>query len=65
MIPADVASRLQVSADTTLRPVAPVQEISDKLSGLVAGQQSGKCHWIEPDRLKWLDPILLAQALKL
>jgi len=39
MIPADVASRLQVSADTTLRPVAPVQEISDKLSGLVAGQK--------------------------
>ena len=39
MIPADVASRLQVSADTTLRPVAPAQEISDKLSGLVAGQK--------------------------
>jgi len=39
MIPADVASRMQVSADTTLRPVAPVQEISDKLSGLVAGQK--------------------------
>ena len=39
MIPADVASRLQVSADTTLRPVAPSQEISDKLSGLVAGQK--------------------------
>lgn len=39
MIPADVASRLQISADTTLRPVAPTQEISDKLSGLVAGQR--------------------------
>jgi len=39
MIPADVASRIQVSADTTLRPVAPAQEISDKLSGLVAGQK--------------------------
>jgi len=39
MIPADVASRMQVSADTTLRPVAPTQEISDKLSGLVAGQK--------------------------
>ena len=39
MIPADVASRLQVSADATLRPVAPAQEISDKLSGLVAGQK--------------------------
>lgn len=39
MIPADVASRLQVAAETTLRPVAPTQEISDKLSGLVAGQK--------------------------
>lgn len=39
MIPSDVASRLQVSADTTLRPVAPTQEISDKLSDLVAGQK--------------------------
>src|ERR1035437_6547756 len=39
MIPADVASRLQVSADATLRPVAPAQEIADKLSGLVAGQK--------------------------
>ena len=34
MIPADVASRLQVSADAALRPVAPAQEIADKLSGL-------------------------------
>lgn len=39
MIPSDVASRLQVSADAALRPVAPAQEISDKLSGLVAGQK--------------------------
>ena len=39
MIPADLASRMQVSADTTLRPVAPTQEISDKLSGLTAGQR--------------------------
>lgn len=30
---------MQVSADTTLRPVAPTQEISDKLSGLSAGQR--------------------------
>ena len=39
MIPADVASRLQVSADAALRPVAPAQEIADKLSGLVAGSK--------------------------
>ena len=39
MIPADVASRLQVSADTALRPAAPAQELADKLSGLVAGQK--------------------------
>ena len=39
MIPADVASRIQVSADASLRPVAPTQEIADKLSGLVAGQK--------------------------
>jgi flagellar hook-length control protein FliK len=39
MIPSDVASRLQVSADSALRPVAPAQEIADKLSGLVAGQK--------------------------
>ena len=39
MIPPDVASRIQVSADTVLRPVAPTQEISDKLSDLVAGQR--------------------------
>ena len=39
MIPADVASRLQVSADAAQRPVAPAQEIADKLPGLVAGQK--------------------------
>lgn len=39
MIPADVASRMQVSADVSLRPVAPAQEITDKLSNLVAGQK--------------------------
>lgn len=39
MIPADVASRIQVSADTSLRPVAPTQEIADRLSGLAAGQK--------------------------
>lgn len=39
MIPADVASRLQVSADAALRPVAPAQEITDKLPGLVSGQK--------------------------
>jgi flagellar hook-length control protein FliK len=39
MIPSDVASRLQLAADVALRPVAPAQEISDKLSGLSAGQR--------------------------
>ena len=39
MIPSDVASRLQVNADAALRQVAPIQEIADKLSGLVAGQK--------------------------
>ena len=39
MIPADVVGRLQASADTALRPVAPTQEITDKLSGLAAGQR--------------------------
>lgn len=39
MIPADVTSRTQVSADPALRPVAPSQEIADKLPGLVAGQK--------------------------
>lgn len=39
MIPADVVSRLQVSADAALRPVAPTQEVADKLSGLAVGQR--------------------------
>ena len=39
MIPSDVASRLQVSADAAARPVAQSQEIADKLSGLIAGQK--------------------------
>ena len=39
MIPADVASRLQISADSAQRPVAPAQEIVDKIPGLVAGQK--------------------------
>ena len=39
MIPSDVASRLQVSADAAARPVAQTQEIADKLSGLTAGQK--------------------------
>lgn len=39
MIPADVASRLQLAADVALRPVAPSQEITDKLSDLVPGQR--------------------------
>lgn len=39
MIPPDVASRLQATADVALRPVAPTQEITDKLSDLVVGQR--------------------------
>lgn len=39
MIPPDVASRLQANADAALRPVAPTQVITDKLSDLVAGQR--------------------------
>ncbi len=39
MIPADVASRLQVAAADALRPVAPAQELADKLSDLVSGQR--------------------------
>lgn len=39
MIPPDVASRLQVNADAALRPVAPTQEITDKLSDLIVGQR--------------------------
>ena len=39
MIRADVANRLQPAADIALRPAPPAQEITDKLSGLVAGQR--------------------------
>jgi hypothetical protein len=39
MIPPDVVSRLQISAESTLRPVAQPLEISDKLSDLVPGQK--------------------------
>lgn len=39
MIPSDVASRLQVLADTALRPVANIQEITDRLGGLLPGQR--------------------------
>ena len=41
MIPADVASRLQnqATADVAVRPAAPVKEVSDRLSDLVAGQR--------------------------
>lgn len=39
MIPADVTSRLQLAADVALRPVAPSEELSDKLSGMISGQR--------------------------
>lgn len=39
MIPADVAKSLQVTADAALRPVAPEQELADRLSGLTAGDK--------------------------
>ena len=39
MIRADVTNRLQPAADPSLRPALPTQEITDKLSGLVAGQR--------------------------
>ncbi len=39
LIPSDVASRLQSSADAALRPVAPTQDIADRLSGLSAGDR--------------------------
>lgn len=39
MIPADLASRLQLAADSALRPITPLQEISDKLSDLAPGQR--------------------------
>lgn len=39
MIPADVASRMQLRADTGMQPVSPVQAITDKLADLVPGQR--------------------------
>ncbi|MFT3851028.1 MAG: flagellar hook-length control protein FliK [Propionivibrio sp.] len=39
MIPPDIASRLQSTADVALRPVAPAQELTDKLGGLNIGQR--------------------------
>jgi flagellar hook-length control protein FliK len=39
MIRADLANRLQPAADLALRPALPAREISDKLSGFVAGQR--------------------------
>ena len=39
MIPADVAKSLQVAADAALRPVAPEQELADRLAGLTAGDK--------------------------
>ncbi|MDR0440373.1 MAG: hypothetical protein LBI59_05230, partial [Candidatus Accumulibacter sp.] len=39
IIPPDLAGRLQASSEITLRPVAPVQEITDKLSDFTVGQR--------------------------
>jgi hypothetical protein len=39
MIPPDLVSRQQISSEQTLRPVAPVQEITDKLSDFTVGQR--------------------------
>ena len=39
MIPADVAKSLQVAADTALRPVAPEQDLADRLAGLSVGDK--------------------------
>jgi flagellar hook-length control protein FliK len=39
MIPADVAKSLQVAADAALRPVAPEQDLADRLAGLTAGDK--------------------------
>lgn len=39
MTPGDVVSRLQLITDAAIRPVASPQEITDKLSDLVAGQR--------------------------
>ncbi|GHU07184.1 hypothetical protein FACS1894158_15120 [Betaproteobacteria bacterium] len=39
MIPPDLVSRQQISSEQALRPVAPVQEITDKLSDFTVGQR--------------------------
>lgn len=39
MTPGDVVSRLQLNTDAAIRPVTSTQEITDKLSDLVAGQR--------------------------
>ncbi len=39
MIPGDLVSRPQQAADIALRPVAPTQELTDKLGGLDIGQR--------------------------
>lgn len=39
MTPGDVVSRLQLNTDAATRPVASTQEVTDKLSDLVAGQR--------------------------
>jgi hypothetical protein len=39
IIPPDLTSRQQISAEITNRPVAPVQEITDKLSDFTVGQR--------------------------
>jgi hypothetical protein len=39
MIPSDVASRLQGLAGAAMRPVANIQEITDRLAGLAPGQR--------------------------
>ena len=39
MIPGDLVSRPQQAADIALRPVAPTQELTDKLGGLDVGQR--------------------------
>lgn len=39
MIPADLASRLRLLSESTVQPLTPASEISDKLSDLVPGQR--------------------------
>lgn len=39
IVSADVANRLQPTGDSALRSALPTQELTDKLSGLVAGQR--------------------------